>query len=72
MKEQEAKSSKEKHPIYQTYYTSVNNEVWTIIVINGSFIANPVSYNAQSERGAQLIVAESIVITGYDKWQKYY
>lgn len=66
LKEQESKSSKDQHPIYQTYYTSANDEFWTIIVVNGSIIANPVSYNMQSERGVQFIVSESEVITGYD------
>lgn len=62
----EAKSENEQHPIYQTYYTSSNNELWTIISINGSVIANPVSYNMESERGVQFIVSESNVITGFD------
>ena len=66
LKEQESKSSKDQHPIYQTYYTSANDELWTIIVVNGSIIANPVSYNMQYERGVQFIVSESNVITGYD------
>lgn len=66
IKEQEASGSKETHPIYQTYYASSNGELWTIIVINGSIIANPVSYNMQSERGVQLVISESEVITGYD------
>lgn len=66
VKDQVATNAKEQHPIYQTYYTSANDELWTIIVVNGSIIANPVSYNLQSERGVQFIVSESDVITGYD------
>lgn len=66
VKEQEASNAKEEHPIYQTYYSSANGELWMIIVINGNVIANPISYNMQSERGAQLIFSESEVITGYD------
>lgn len=66
VKEQEASDTEEEHPIYQTYYTSANGELWTIIVMNGSVIANPVSYNMQSERGVQLVIAESEIITGYD------
>ena len=66
VKEQEAANSNEQHPIYQTFYFSANEELWTIIEINGSVIANPVSYNMQSERGVQLVISESEVITGYD------
>ena len=68
VEEQEALKTKKKkkHPIYQTYYISAADELWTIMVINGSVIANPVSYNMESERGVQLIVSESNVITGYD------
>lgn len=65
-KEQEALNENEKHPIYQTYYASSNGELWTIITTNGSIIANPVSYNMQSEREVQLVIAESEIITGYD------
>ena len=64
--EQEVTDTNEQHPIYQTFYFSANEELWTIIVVNGSIIANPVSYNMQSERDVQLIVSESEVITGYD------
>lgn len=66
IKEQEALNKKEKHPVYRTYYTSTSGELWTIIVTNGSMVANPVSYNMQSNRGVQLIFAESEIITGYD------
>jgi hypothetical protein len=66
VKEQVARNNKKQHPIYQTYYISQADEIWTIIVINGQIIANPVSYNMQSERGVQFIVSESNVITGYD------
>ena len=66
VKEQVTRNNKKQHPIYQTYYISQADEIWTIIVINGQIIANPVSYNMQSERGVQFIVSESNVITGYD------
>ncbi len=62
----ETSGSEEKHPMYQTYYVSSNNEVWTIIVVNGSVMANPVSYNMQSDLGVQILFAESEVITSYD------
>lgn len=62
----ELSGSSEQHPIYQTYYVSANNELWTIFVINGSVMANPVSYNMQSGLGVQVIFSESNVITSYD------
>lgn len=66
IEEQEAVNGGEQHPIYQTYYISSAGEIWTVIVINGSIIANPVSYNMQSGQETQLIISETEVITGYD------
>ena len=59
---QEAKDIKDKHPMYQTLYISSMGELWNIIIINGSVIANPVSYNMESELGVQTIISESKVI----------
>ena len=59
-------SSSEKHPLFTTYYVSSAGEYWTIYEVNGSIIAYPVSYNLQSQRGVQLVVSESEVITSYD------
>ena len=73
LNEQEAKKTEEKHPIYRTYYTSKNKEFkdleisWEIITINGSVIANPVSYNEWTGEDVKLIYSESDVITSYDK-----
>lgn len=64
--ETEAKISREKHPIYQTQYVTPGGNVWTIVMINGSILANPVTYNMESEENAQLIISESEIITGYD------
>ena len=62
-----------KHPMYQTFFISENQELWTIFVINGSVIANPVSYNLESTRTAQLLISESQEITSYDSnANKYY
>lgn len=58
--------SNDKHPSYQMTYISANDELWTIIVQNGCIMANPVSFNAESELGVQLIIAESEVISCYD------
>ena len=62
----ETTGSEEKHPMYQTYYVSSNNELWNIIVVNDSVMANPLSYNMQSELEVQILFAESNVVTSYD------
>jgi len=59
-------TSSTKHPMYQTYYISTSGEFWTIFVINGNVMANPVSYNLESTREVQLIVSESETIMSYD------
>jgi len=68
-----SEASSEKHPIYQTYYVTANGEVWTIFIINGSVMANPVSYNMQSGVGVQVIISESETVTSYDSTKnKFY
>ncbi len=61
-----SETSSEKHPMYQTNYITANGEVWTIFIINGSVMANPVSYNMQSGLGVQVIISESETVTSYD------
>lgn len=62
-----------KHPMYQTFFITEKEELWTIFVINGSVVANPVSYNLESSREAQLLISESQEITSYNgKTNKYY
>lgn len=58
--------SSNKHPIYQTFYVSSNGDLWTVFVINGSVLANPVSYNLQSGRSVQAIVSEAETVMSYD------
>ena len=58
--------SEEKHPEYRTYYSTDNGEFWTIISTNGKVVANPVSYNMQSELSVQVIISESESICCYD------
>ncbi|MBP5660297.1 MAG: hypothetical protein J6X08_03065 [Lachnospiraceae bacterium] len=55
-----------KRPMYMTDYFSAAGELWTIFVINGDVIANPVSYNIQSTRPVQFLVSEKKEITSYD------
>lgn len=61
-----SESSAEKHPIYETYYFTKSGDLWTIFVINGVTMANPVSYNLQSGLNVQVIVSESDTIMSYD------
>ncbi len=56
----------DKHPKYMAYYITENEEVWTLIWINGKILANPVSYNLQSTLPAQLVISETKTINGYD------
>lgn len=59
-------SSDEKHPMYTTYYVTENGDVWTIVEVNGTIVANPVFYNEQSELPVQLIISETESIVSYD------
>ena len=59
-------ASASKHPVYETYYVTDSGDVWTIIIINGSIMANPVSYNLQSNLGVQVIISETDTVTSYD------
>ena len=54
-----------KHPEYVAYYTTASGDIWSITVINGKFIANPLSYNAK--KGAvQVLFAEGDTLEAYD------
>lgn len=65
--------SADMHPIYQTFYVSFNEELWTIILINGQIMANPISYNVQSGNEIQLLISENESITSYDSYtNKFY
>lgn len=59
-------SSSIKHPIYETYYVTKKDELWTITFINGDVMAIPVSYNLQSTLGVQMVISESVSVTSYD------
>lgn len=56
--------SKEKRPMYLTYYVTGKGDVWTIYDINGAVFAYPVTYNLESER--EMLVSESAEIISYD------
>lgn len=59
-------TSSATHPIYQTYYITESGDIWTIFEINGVVMANPVSYNMESDFGIQVIISESNTVTSYD------
>jgi len=59
-------SSSEKHPMYQSNFVSASGDLWTIFVVNGVVMANPVFYNMQSDFGVQLIISESESVFSYD------
>lgn len=61
-----SQSSSDKHPMYQTYYTTSRGEFWTIFEINGVVMANPVSYNMQSGLSVQVMISETGTVTSYD------
>lgn len=55
-----------KHPCYQTKYESDNGEFWIISLIGKDITAYPLFFNQASSLGAELIVAESEMVTSYD------
>lgn len=66
-------SSSTKHPMYQTYYVTASGDIWTVFEINGVVMANPVSYNLQSDLDVQVIISETDTVTSYDSaTNKYY
>lgn len=68
-----ADGSTAKHPTYQTFYVTENKEVWAIYVMAGSVIANPLSFNLESDLGVQLLISETEALTSYDdKANKFY
>lgn len=59
-------NSDELHPMYETFYYSTNDELWTVMMINDAVMAYPVSYMLQSEMETEVIISENNSITGYD------
>lgn len=61
-----SESSSEKHPMYQTYYVSSGNKTWSIVVIDGSIMAYPLTYTGNNPNGATVTVSETKEIVSYD------
>lgn len=55
-----------KHPSYQTNYISPKGDIWTIVVMDNSIMASPISRNAESESKVQLVYSETKEIMCYD------
>ncbi len=55
-----------RHPVYETYYTAESGDLWMILSINGAVMANPISYNAVSERAVPVVLSESTSLVSYD------
>ena len=68
----EISDSSEKHPYYEAIFVTSNNEIWNIMEVNGTIIANPLSYNEQSTRTAPILVTESDTITSYDNVSNFF
>ena len=61
-----------KHPLYELYYNSEKEMIWTIYLVNGTVYAYPVSYNLVSQRTAPLLVMESDTVMSYDSDSNQY
>lgn len=63
--EEPAYSTTLQHPVYRTFYVNQAGEFWTIMEINGTVAAIPVSYNMESGREEQVIFTETQTLTSY-------
>ena len=62
----EVSGSSENHPYYEAIFVTSNSEIWNVMEVNGTIIANPLSYNEQSKRSAPILISESDTIVSYD------
>jgi len=61
-----SKDGKTKHPAYNTYYITSQNQAWYITEINGRVFAAPSFYNASNSDGVYVIVSETDSMISYD------
>lgn len=59
-------TSNEKHPIYTTLYMTESGEIWVLYLVNGTIIANPLTFNYQSNLPGPLYLTETGMLTSYD------
>lgn len=64
--------SSDKHPNYETYYTTESGEVWLVFVINDVIMANPLSYNLSGEAKTFTLLSEKDTIASYDSETNYF
>ena len=58
--------SEDKHPMYRTVYRAENGDVWVLYLVNGNIIANPLSFNNQTNLPGALYLTETGMLTSYD------
>ena len=61
-----SEASDASHPLYQTFYASGDNALWSIQQVNGQVTANPVTYNAEAGWDVAHIVSERETVYTYD------
>lgn len=65
--------SDDRHPMYETYYLSPDNNLWIIYAVNDAVFAMPVDYNLDHQDNAPFVVTESNEIVSYDSYtNKFY
>lgn len=55
-----------RHPYYQAYYQTPNGDLWSVAVINGVFVAEPITYNDTGSWTVPHLVSENARIQEYD------
>ena len=55
-----------KHPMYEAYYVSKNNEIYYLNIIGKNLYVNPISYCNEHDPEIPIIISESNWTTGYD------
>ena len=63
-------SSKEVHPEYQTLYISMSGVIWSIQLVNGTVIANPLSLNTGDYWETIHFLSENGMLFQYDSATK--
>ena len=58
--------SEDKHPVYQTQYSSENGDEWLIMIIGKSVMACPITFVSLPGDDIPILVSETNTVTGYD------
>lgn len=62
--------SSNKHPVYRSDYVDEKGNLFEIYLIDGSLMANPVSFNAKTEENIKVVVSSSKTLKSYDSETK--